>query len=207
MTTAIYDNAALSVLHAASDDPTRYNINSVHFNEQGATVATDGHIMVMVTPKEPVKVEPFTVERDALEPIAKEVKRAKKGGGNIRLEDPANEGAPRTGPTVPFIATTKAVVGPVELARVESDYPAYRQVIPELDSKNSISISISLHVLEKFIAIARQYTDTRKGEECPIHFRFLANGEVEEEGLSAFTADASDDDSTLLMVGMPFRIK
>ena len=207
MAAAIYDNAALSVIHAASDDETRYNINSVHFNEHGATVATDGHMMAMVTPKEPVKVEPFTVELGALEPIAKEVKRAKKGGGNIALEDPANGGVSRAGPTIPFIATTKAVVGQVELARTNVEYPDYRQVIPELDSKNSISIGISLHVLEKFIAIARQYTDTRKGGDCPIHFRFLANGEVEEEGLSAFTAEASDGDSTLLLVGMPFKLK
>ena len=207
MTKAIYNTAALSVIHAASDDPSRYNINSVHFNEQGATVATDGHMLAIVTPKETIKVEPFMVEIGALEPIAKEVKRARKTGGNIALENSANGGVSRTGPTVPFVATTKAVVGPVDLARVEGEYPDYHQVIPELDNVNSISIGISLAVLETFIAIARQYTGTRKGEECPLHFRFLANGEPEEEGLSAFTAEVSDDDSTLLLVGMPCRLK
>ena len=207
MTTAIYDNAALSVIHAASNEPGRYSINSVHFNEQGATVATDGNVMAVVTPKEPVKVEPFTVELGALEPIAKEVKRAKKGGGNIALEDPANGGVSRVGPTVPFIATTKAVVGPVDLARVEGDYPDYRQVLPNLDSENSLSVGISLAVLENFVAVARQYTDTRKGDTRMLHFRFPLPADGEHESLSAFSAETSEGESTLLIVGMPFRIK
>jgi len=209
MSAATYTTESLSVVHAASDDATRYNINSVHFTEDGSTVATDGHMLAKVTPEKPVKVQPFTVELGGLVPVAKEVKRARKSGGHLSLENPEDIGAPGYGVTVPFLAATKSVTGKVQLARVDGDYPNYRQMIPALDDSNSLSVGVSLSVLERMVAIAREFTDTRKGATTALHLRIPTDPNSHSTGclLSPFTAETKSDDLNLLLVGMPMRIK
>ena len=209
MSAATYTTESLSVIHAASDDATKYNINSVHFTEDGSTVATDGHMLAKVTPEKPVKVEPFTVELKGLAPVAKEVKRARKAGGHLSLENPEDIGAPGWGATIPFTAATKSVTGEVQIPRVDGDYPAYGQVIPQLDSSNSLSVGVSLSVLERMVAIAREFTGTRKGETTAIHLRIPTDPNSHNTGclLSPFTAETKSDDLNLLLVGMPMRIR
>ncbi len=46
----IFSRASLSVVSAASDDPRRRALNSVHIAEDGTTVASDGTVLIAVSP-------------------------------------------------------------------------------------------------------------------------------------------------------------
>ncbi len=69
----------------------------------------------------------------------------------------------------------------------------------ECDTDRVVVISAS--VLEPIIAAARQFTETRRGEELGLRFRFTAN----EMGSFAVTVENKNTDDRLEFAAMPMR--
>ena len=148
----------LSPLHCASSDSTRFNINSLRVEADGTTIATNGHLMAVVTPGKPLEgseqLEPFTLEADHLKNLNKDQRKknapdnwidtqATNANGHCRLETISGAGA-------------------VEIPKLQCEYPNWKQIQPT--GEPHYSVRISLHVLEQMIATARQFTDTKKGQ-------------------------------------------
>ena len=194
----------LSPLHCASDDPTRFNINSLRVEADGKTIATNGHILAVVTPAKPLggseQLEPFTLEADALKTLNKEQRKKRAPQATINHEATNANGHCRV---------ETAGSGAVEIPKMECTYPDWQQVLPS-DAPH-YSVRISLHVLESMIATARQFTDTKKGHgavfgpsanKSIVQFDFQEDCELKP--IVVTTEDKTSGD-TLKVVMMPCR--
>lgn len=184
----------LSPLHCASADATRYSINSLHIEADGTTIATDGHLMAVVTPASPLEgssqLEPFTLEADHLKALNKEQRKKNAPDATIDLEATNANGHCRI--EIPG-------AGAVEIPKLAFDYPDWRQV--QTSEPPEFSVCISLIVLEQMIATARQFTDTTKGKTAVMRFDF-----PKESELKPFTATHEHPDGdTLKVTMMPCR--
>ena len=192
----------LSPLHCASSDATRFNINSLHVEADGTTIATDGHILAVVTPSSPLegssKLKPFTLEADHLKALNKEQRKRTAPEATIDLEATNANGHCR-------IETPGA--GAVEIPKLDCTYPDWKQVLPT--DPTHYSVRISLHVLESMIATARQFTDTKKGHggglngsKSIVQFDFQEESECKP---IVVTTEDRDTGDTLKVVMMPCR--
>ena len=150
----------LAPLHCASKDPTRYNLNGLHFDAVGMTVGTNGHILAVVRPEplEPHK-RSFSVEASWL----KEAVRATrpKRAPDVELTDAYPE--------------------------MNVEYPNWRQIHDNPPVAHH-AVTLSLHVLEALVATARQFAGGKKGDEnMRLNFRFPKDPwraiRVEHDGL------------------------
>jgi len=140
----------LSPLHCASKDPTRYNINGLHFSKEGVTVGTNAHILACVRPAE---FEPHP-QSFSLEPAA--LAAAVKATRPVRAPDvEVAEG----------LAPRRWLVGDLEHSEMDVDYPNWRQVHPIKHAIPQHTLALSLHVLEALVATARQFAGGKKGDE------------------------------------------
>ena len=196
----------LSPLHCASSDETRFNINTLHVEADGTTIATDGHIMAVVTPgsidKEewPQEVRPFTLEADHLKNLNKEQRKRNAPEATIDIKATNANGHCRI---------DTAGSGAVEIPKLDCTYPNWQQVVPS--DPAHYSVRISLHVLESMIATARQFTDTKKGHggtfgtsgaKSIVQFDFQEDCELKP--IVVTTEDKTSGD-TLKVVMMPCR--
>ena len=197
------NHRTLSPLHCASNDAGRFNINTLHVEADGKTIATDGHIMAVVTPGKPLegsdRLEPFTLEADHLKNLNKDQRKknapdnwidpqATNANGHCRLETISGAGA-------------------VEIPKLDCTYPNWQQVLPT--DPTHYSVRISLHVLESMIATARQFTDTKKGHggglggsKSIVQFDFQEDSECKP---IVVTTEDRDTGDTLKVVMMPCR--
>ncbi len=191
---------SLAPLHCASTDSTHFNINALHFTEEGQTIGTDGHLMAVFTPpappQAPDRLQPFTLEAEHLKALNKEQRKrfaplaeidrlATNANGHCRIETAGS--------------------GAVEIPKLQGTYPDWKQVIPS--DPPAFAVHLSLEILEKMIATVRQFTETRKGEACPVRLDFQ---EAEENGEClrpvVVTRDhANEDGDTLRVIMMPCR--
>lgn len=198
------NHRTLSPLHCASADSTRYQINSLRIEADGTTIATNGHIMAVVTPGKPLEgseqLEPFTLEADHLKTLNKEQRKRNTPEATIDLEATNENGHCR-------IETPGS--GAVEIPKLQCEYPDWRQVQPS--EPPHYSVRISLHVLESMIATARQFTDTKKGNggafgtagaKSIVQFDFQEDCELKP--IVVTTEDKTSGD-TLKVVMMPCR--
>ncbi len=140
----------LSPLHCASKDPTRYNLNGLHFDKEGVTVGTNGHILACVRPAEPEPIErAFSLEPAALAAAVKATRP---------------KAAPDVGVTTGS-ASSRWLVGDVEHSEMDVEYPSWRQVHPVKHAVPQHTLMLSLHVLEALCATARQFACGKKGDE------------------------------------------
>ena len=195
----------LSPLHCASSDSTRFNINSLHIEADGTTVATDGHIMAVVTPGAMGEIgseqlKPLQLDADALKALNKEQRKKNAPEATIDLESTNANGHCR-------IETAGS--GAVEIPKLDCNYPNWQQVVPT--EPTHYSVRISLHVLESMIATARQFTDTKKGhggtlgqdsKRSIVQFDFQEDSELKP---IVVTTEDRDTGDTLKVVMMPCR--
>ena len=192
----------LSPLHCASNDSTRFNINTLHVEADGKTIATDGHIMAVVTPGKPLegsdRLEPFTLEADHLKALNKEQRKKNAPEATIDLEATNANGHCR-------IETAGS--GAVEIPKQTLGYPNWQAVVPT--EPTHYSVRISLHVLESMIATSRQFTDTKKGQggglggsKSIVQFDFQEDSELKP---IVVTTEDRDTGDTLKVVMMPCR--
>jgi DNA polymerase III sliding clamp (beta) subunit (PCNA family) len=163
----------LAPLHCASNDETRYNLRSLHFDTDGSTVATDGHLMARAVPVVPNNdpAEPFTLAAEALADLNRE--QRKKKAEPARME---------------FGERNVIVDGVDEIPHLDGDFPDWRQCHEPPKSVHH-EVAISLHNLERMVAAARQFTNTRKGEVVQVLFRFP------KSDLKAIRAEVTDKES------------
>jgi len=148
----------LSPLHCASKDPTRYSLNALHFDNEGVTVGTNGHILACVRPAE---LEPHRTSF-SLEPAA--------------LAAAVRATRPRSAPDVELIPCgllRNWRVCNVEHSEMDVEYPTWQQAHPVQPPVPQHTVMLSLHVLEALVATARQFAGGKKGDEdTPIAFEF-----------------------------------
>ncbi len=185
---------SLAPIHCASKGSSRSNINSLHFEADGTTVATDGHLMAVVTPATPLEgvnqLEPFQLDVDALQALNKEQRKrfateatidreATNANGHCRIETPG--------------------AGAVEIPKLDCNYPDWKQV--QVTDPTQYSVTIGLPVLEQMIATARQFTGTTKGQRAMVRFDFQEDCELKP---FTVTHEHADGD-TLTVTMMPGR--
>lgn len=185
----------LAPIHCASTDSTRYSINALRFEEDGTTVATDGHILAVVKPGKVIdaKLDPFSVELEGLAPFQKE--QRKKNPARARLDiKPTNDNG------ACYLSS-----GGVDtrLPKVVGDFVDWRTVANAVHSDSAqTTVGISLADLEKIVSTARQFSDTRKGDITAMRFEFT------EDALSPFRVSCEDANSgdQLEITVMPVRL-
>lgn len=190
----------LAPLHCASEDDARHNLNSLHFDPSGKTVATDGHILAIHTPGisperagENYFTKAFSVPiGDTLREINKDQRKKYPQQCELR-SDLVDEG------TIQFQHGGDTI----NIADRPGDFAAWKHVVPDQDKCQHHVISISLHNLEKMIASARQWTQTKKGEQCAMVFQFPRN--LEKPILVSTEPHKDRDGDKLDFVVMPCR--
>ncbi len=188
-------NKQLAVLHAASTDSTRFNLNSVRFEADGSLVATDGHMLAVVKASEEAGagLEPFEISLESAKTLSKGTRGKTNLGAGIDRDATNGNGSLRV-----TLGDGSALELPKLAQGDDGFYPDWRQVIPKDDRKIEHRVGLSLHVLERMVQIARQATETRKGEQRVLEFEF--GGEFEPVKVT----DPKDDALTIVL--MPCRI-
>ena len=134
----------LAPLHCASKDPTRYNINGLHFDAEGMTVGSNGHILAVVRP-EPLEPHDRSFSIEA-----------------CTLTEAVRATRPKRAPDVELTA---------DYPEMDVEYPNWRYIHDNPPVAHH-AVTLSLHVLEALVATARQFAGGKKGEEN-MHLNFL----------------------------------
>lgn len=179
----------LSVLHAASTD-TRYNLNGITIEADGRTVATDGHMLATVGSESiPEKAgESLTAPLCIAKAATKLARKAP-----VDLEYSALE--------LSYKASNAESSETVTVDCEFGQYPDWRNVLPKGEPEKKVAISVAL--LEKLVAIARQFTETKKGDSTGLVFELRG----EFDPISVKSAKNNEAGETLHAVLMPMRIK
>lgn len=192
----------LAPLHCASTDTTRLNLAALRFEEDGRTVATNGHTLALFIPgKEPEadeKLEPFSLPADSLKDIVKEQRKRNPKDCHVDVEATKGARVCRTFDPEPLGSTS-------ELPKLQDEdggnFPKWEAVMPK--EAPHYSVNLSLHVLEQLIAAARQFSGTRKGEQQNVRFDF-AESELNVVKVTCESKDDSEDRLEVIM--MPCRL-
>ena len=157
-------NKQLSVLHAASTDSTRFNLNSVRFEADGSLVATDGHILAVMKAEGDAGV-------GGLEPFGMGAAYFDVTGGKSNLGACVDRDATNGNGSLRVTMSDGSALKLPKLAQGdEGFYPDWKHVMPK--GEVQYKVGISLHVLERACQIARQASETRKGEIRAMVFEF-----------------------------------
>lgn len=199
----------LAVLHAASDDPTRYNLNAVRFEADGTLVATNGNILAVSKPGEEaegIKLDPFQISVEDAKRCSKEAGTGKYAVG-ITVDEHSTNDVPTSDPDEKDSLVGWGKSGGLKCEKVRCDYPNWENVtnqpkLPEADKPGHHRVGISLAVLEKLVAIGRQASKTKRGEGKCVEFSFPENPD------SMLTATIPGEEAEGLTVYlMPMRLK
>lgn len=189
----------LAPIHCASDDATRYNLNSLRIDGKRIE-ATNGHVLARVELGEPCPdIEAFSLPLPDAKPIAAKIKRKPRragalrpvavvdvaetnANGHVKLELP--DGSPALAP--------KADPG-------YGDFPNTDQVFPKGEPEYRIILSAA--VLEAMVATVRQFTDTAKGDGAGMAFEFHGS----TDACRVTVPDLAETGDELVMVAMPMR--
>ncbi len=185
----------LAPIHCASRDSTRYNLNSIHFDEHGCTIGTNGHVLACVTPGDESKLEAFTVGLDSLESLQREQKKRNATAAELDVEATNDNGHCRITSATGALEIPKLQPGDKEF------YPKWQQVLPAAECDTDRVVVISAAVLEPIIAAARQFTETKRGQLLGLRFRFTDK----EMGPFAVTVEYKHSDDRLEFAAMPMR--
>ncbi len=177
----------LAGIHCASQDSTRYNMNAIHFADDGSIVSTDGHILSRIVPKDMKKRSVFSMTIDSVKDLIKKVQKK----GSVAVLNVSDMTSTRVLDAAEF---------PYEL--VEDKFPNWRQVHKEpKESEITFEVCFSAHVLESLISSTRQFTGTTKGKDAPIKFSFINN-----QSPAFVTIEGKDSDDVMEFSVMPMRI-
>ena len=207
----LYSKSQLAARHAASTDPTRFNLNGVHFKADGSTEASDGHMLIQVSPlgtdpqafpasaginyTEGETLVPFILPSATVNQLAKSIPKAGKGFpilANAALDVASTNanGAAR------FVVTDLETSGEVKGEKIAGEFPNTSQVIPE---RGEVTFAMNLEFLEKVIKAAKEFAPKSK---CRVA-KFYAT-----DTLSPVRIELDDaEHGEMLAVVMPVRVK
>ena len=200
MTALSLNRRTLAPLHCASDDSTRYALNSLHIEPDGTTVATNGHLMAVCKPSQPLEgddtLTAFELAADDLKEINKQQRKKVAPEAIVDTEATNQNGHCRV------TSNGRAY----ELPKNDPGFPDWRKIEALSDTEVYHSVTISLATLEQMIASARQFSQTRKGDGCAMRFDFPENTDG-KGGWDPFRVTHIDKDSgdTLEVTIMPMR--
>lgn len=183
---------SLAPIHCASTDSKRLHINALHFDKEGQTVATDGHILAVAIPATPTPLEPFDIEVAQLADINREQRKKRSDPMTLDADETNANG---------HAHIRSGTFGTVhQLSKANLAFPDWRMVHKDsFDTHHEVGISAA--VLEAMIATVRQYTQTRKGDGQCIRFQFP------ESNLDCMRATVEDADGGRLEISfMPMRL-
>ena len=129
---------ALAVYKAASTDERRYAMTGVLVEPDGAMVATDGNILVKVTPapgesvEEPVPT-PVILPAKAAEAILKAIPRTPRYRTELGAELEVAQTNPPSSVAVVTIGQDTSTPQTLRFEKINGDYPNYRNVFPTED--------------------------------------------------------------------------
>jgi len=159
----------------ASSDPTRYAINSVHYNENGKAVeCTDGRIMIRVPVLESESYPPVTVTAPArdciipLKPFQQALKNIPNGGAMPILKH-MRLGVIGEGEEARVNLTTSDLDTEQNIATnpINEVYPDINQILPKDEPK--LTITLSAHLLKVLAEYAAKHGTA---DFAPIKFEF-----------------------------------
>lgn len=200
--------AQLAVIHAASDDETRYNLNSVQLRKDGAVVATNGHMMAMIQGEE-------THERERLLPIedAKQLQKALPKGVPIPITYTGDKGN--------MHVTVKG--GELTPGVIDAEYVNTDQITKKLPldgGSHHVRIALNIHYIERLAKIVRAWSETTAKDAQMVEFRIPLDLklDVEAEGnaitvgehldpIHVLGVDAKNGAPDLHVVLMPMRLE
>lgn len=158
----------LALVHCASQDETRYNLNGIYFDGDGTSVATDGHVLGRIVPfgrslgrqDRPTKGSAFIL---ALEAVKDLIRRTKAKGSSVMLD--VDDKRSRSIQDAEHRNTYEVIDG---------EFPKWKQ-IHKKPSKAATkhTLCLSAEVLEKVLAASRQFTGTTKGAALKLEFTFV----------------------------------
>ncbi len=148
-----YTKAHFAVRHAASKDETRYNLNGIHFESDGSTVATDGHVLIHASPAmdpgatgeaQCSNLEAFELQLPQIEKLRKLIPKA----GHVDL-DPALTNANGAAHFVTDDGLT------YDLPKSDEGYPSWQQVLPK--DEPAVTLGLNVVLLERICKAVREF--------------------------------------------------
>ena len=165
----LYSKAHMAVRHAASKDPTRYNLNGIHFQADGDTVATDGHILLQAHAERPPdeefpSVEGYEPDADPqldsfilpLETVNALVKKLPKNPFSPVLACAALDvKRANTNGAARFYTTDLETTQTTEGKKVDGEFPNTKQVKPE--GEPDATVCLNLDLLERVHKAVKEF--------------------------------------------------
>jgi len=155
----IFRSDLSAVRVAASNDETRYNLNSVRVETDGTLVATDGHRMHTVEPAatrncdDAAPAEAFSIELASADAMLKRLPRKSKKapeprGAELDIDETNANGHAKFAMPDGDSLTAPKVTG-------YGDYPDWRQVIPK--EEPTVTVRLNAVYLEQLAKAAREH--------------------------------------------------
>lgn len=191
----------LAARHAASTDPTRYNLHGVLIESDGAAIATNGHFLIHVTGSADAVGEGEPELRETIaalgtvDAMRKDI--AKSSGAEIDAD--ATNANGQIHYTIDGFNGQSARIG----ERIDGEYPAYRQVLPKGDPTVAIGINFAyLDAIHK--ALKEFYAGEKKGT-IPARVEFF--GPPDGMSMQPIRVTAENlEGETFTAVLMPMRL-
>ena len=215
----LYTKKSLCVRHAASTDPTRYNLCAVHFLKGGATEATDGHMLMRLDPA-PVDqastlldqipsgdVVPFIGAIDGVEMVAKMIPKKTKTGIDLHYAALDVAETNRNGSADFVVHEIGNPIQRVKVAKIDGEYPNTGQVVPK-PAATDRTFAINMALLDR---VYRAVKELQKGERVVGRVKVTVpapDPKYKDQGvLSPITIEAtSEEGDTLSAYVMPMRL-
>ena len=210
----LISKAMLAARHAASTDKNRYNLNGLHFTGPGKVEAANGHWLIQIkaetspvdefpstdgTPSGLPPMEPFIMPTEMADDIRKAIPKGRNTMPILSnaLLDTAHTNANES---IRCVTTDLSNTREFRAEKIEGEYPATAQVIPNLEDRKP-DFTISLLYLEKAIKAAKEFGLSKSGE-AGIYF----HPDPEKREMSPIAIKVTNpDEGEMLAVIMPMR--
>jgi len=212
----LYSKAHLAVRHAASADAARFNLNGVHFEADGTTEATDGHMLLRATVATPPMEEfpavgelpegdsagpivPFILPIDVADRLAKSIPTRPRmpvlAHAALDAESTNANGRAR------FVATNLEGVTITEGEKIDGEYPKTSQIREPVKRDARFAFRMNLRLLERVVKAAKEFERAHgQSTKDPLVADFYMT-----DGLSPVAVVIERDGDTLEAIVMPMR--
>jgi len=187
----------LLVLACASTDETRYNLNGVYFDHENGhprTIATDGHTLAMVDTGEKLgsafEFEPFILGIENVKILAGWLKNKTCLPVTVEKDEERSHS----------IICSQGIDRRMTLPTIDGEFPAYRQVLPEVSRPCALTEDACLSAVYHRRAATICEHFMRGHRMKPIRMNF--DGELAS---IRYTAEDMDTERRLTVVVMPMR--
>ena len=208
----LYSRSQLSVRHAASKDETRFNMNGIHFREDGTVEATDGHMAARVKVETPPAegyphvadltptdepLVPFILPIKAAEAVVRAIPRKQ---ANPVLEHAVLDVAETNGnESARFVTSDLDTTTPMLANKIDGKFPDTDQIFPSITGDPSFSLNVGL--LERACKIAKEFA---KGDRVTCLRFYPANEDASVSPIGIRVV--SEAHGELEIVVMPMRL-